>query len=52
MNCNSVKELTALYLYGELPAREEDDFEQHVHGCATCRGVLDRDAGAYVPRGR
>ncbi len=43
MNCNSVKELTALYLYGELPAREEDDFEQHVHGCGACRSALDRE---------
>ena len=43
MNCNSVKELRALYLYGELPAQEEDDFEQHVHACSACRSDLDSE---------
>ena len=43
MNCDSVKELTALYLYGELAAQEEDQFEQHVHGCAACGAALERE---------
>ena len=43
MNCDSVKELTALYLYGELAAQEEDHFEQHVHGCAACGAALERE---------
>jgi hypothetical protein len=47
MNCDSVKELSPLYLYGELAAREEDDFEQHVHGCPTCRANLDREKSLH-----
>ena len=43
MNCDSVKELTALYLYGELAAQEEDRLEQHVHGCSACRMALERE---------
>ena len=47
MNCDLVKELTALYLYGELAAQEEDGFEQHVHGCAACRAALDREKALH-----
>jgi hypothetical protein len=43
MNCDFVKELTPLYLYGELAATEEEDFEQHVHVCAACRSEIGRE---------
>jgi hypothetical protein len=42
MNCDSATELIALYLYGELAAQEEEDLEEHLHGCAGCRQALDR----------
>lgn len=42
MNCESVRELSDLYLYGELAGREEDEIEQHLHDCAACRGAFDR----------
>lgn len=42
MNCESVRELADLYLYGELAGQEEDNFEQHLHVCEGCRAELDR----------
>ena len=42
MNCEKVGDLADLYLYGELAGAEEDEVEQHLHGCAACRTELDR----------
>jgi anti-sigma-K factor RskA len=42
MNCELAGELADLYLYGELESRQEEEFEQHVHGCAGCRTALER----------
>src|SRR5437016_14286403 len=42
MNCDSSTELMDLYLYGELTGRQEEELEQHLHGCAACQSALDR----------
>jgi len=42
MTCNSAIEWMDLYLYGELAAQEEEEFEQHLHGCRACGAVLER----------
>jgi len=42
MNCESVNELADLYLYGELESGQEEELEQHAHGCPACRSSLDR----------
>jgi len=42
MRCESIRELSDLYLYGELEPRQEDDFEQHLHECAACQTAVDR----------
>ncbi len=42
MNCQTVSDLADLYLYGELAGAEEEDVEQHLHGCPRCRTELDR----------
>jgi hypothetical protein len=47
MNCDSVKERIALYVYGELAAQEEEELEQHLHGCDRCRTALDRQKALH-----
>jgi hypothetical protein len=47
MTCESVRELTDFYLYGELAGQEEDGIEQHLHGCAACRTALDRQRALH-----
>ena len=47
MKCESVKELAGLYLYGELAGQEEEDVEQHLHGCGPCRTELDRQKALH-----
>src|SRR5579862_3786664 len=42
MNCETVCDRADLYLYGELAGAEEEDVEQHLHGCPACRTELDR----------
>jgi len=42
MNCESVGELADLYLYGELESGQEEELEQHAHGCAACRSAIER----------
>ena len=42
MKCESVRELADLYLYGELASQQEEEFEQHLHGCAACQTAVDR----------
>jgi hypothetical protein len=42
MNCDRVIESIPLYWYGELPAGEEEQIEQHVQGCPACRRELER----------
>ncbi|MBK9166019.1 MAG: HEAT repeat domain-containing protein [Bryobacterales bacterium] len=41
MNCTEVLDALALYLYGELPPRAEEEVEAHLHGCPACRDALD-----------
>ncbi len=47
MNCESIGKLADLYLYGELAGQEEEDFEQHLHGCAQCRAEVDRRSSLH-----
>jgi hypothetical protein len=47
MNCESVLELSGLYLYGELAGQQEEDLEQHLHGCPACRTELDRQKSLH-----
>ena len=47
MNCVSVTELIDLYLYGELPSEQEEEFEQHSHDCAACRAALEKRREAH-----
>jgi hypothetical protein len=47
MNCESIGKLADLYLYGELAGQEEEDFEQHLHGCYTCRAELERRSALH-----
>lgn len=48
MTCDSVGQLIPLYFYGELTPEEEDQVEQHLHGCAACTRELDRQRGLAV----
>jgi hypothetical protein len=41
-NCPEVKDLLALYLYGELSFDEEERVESHLDACAGCRKALER----------
>lgn len=41
MKCESITELIPLYLYGELTSQQEEDLEEHVHGCVSCRRELE-----------
>src|SRR5260370_26926956 len=47
MNCESVQESADLYLYGELAGQEEENIEQHLHGCPACRTELDRQKALH-----
>jgi hypothetical protein len=47
MNCESVQELSDLYLYGELAGQQEEDLEQHLHGCPACQTELDRQKSLH-----
>jgi len=42
MTCNSAAEQMDLYLYGELASQQEEELEQHVHGCRDCSAALQR----------
>ena len=42
MNCESAATLVDLYLYGELEAQREEEFESHLHGCESCKASLAR----------
>jgi anti-sigma factor RsiW len=37
MKAHYPEERLALYIEGDLPAREQDEFDAHILGCATCR---------------
>jgi len=52
MTCESVSNLIPLYFYGELTPDEEDLVEQHMHECAQCALVMDRQRslGAALDR--
>ncbi|MBM3775160.1 MAG: hypothetical protein FJW37_08360 [Acidobacteria bacterium] len=43
MNCESVVERLAFYVYGELDAGEGEALEQHLEGCGECRDELERE---------
>ena len=38
MNCDSIGDHADLYLYGELPSAQEEEFEQHLHECDATGG--------------
>lgn len=42
MNCDAVRDLLPLYLYGEVPPEQEETIEQHVHECPACAAELSR----------
>ena len=42
MNCDTSPDRITLYLYGELDSEDEERFEQHLEGCALCRGEIER----------
>lgn len=42
MNCEGAVKGIPLYCYGELSAETEERLEEHLHGCAECRGELER----------
>lgn len=42
MNCDRVTEWIPLYWYGEMPAEEEEQLEQHLQVCPACRRELER----------
>jgi len=48
MTCESVSSLIPLYFYGELPADEEDRVEQHLHECAECSRLLERQRSLAI----
>ncbi len=41
MNCESANRQLFLHLYGELSFDEEEALEQHLEGCAACRGEMN-----------
>jgi hypothetical protein len=43
MNCESIKERIALYLYDELDPAEHEQVETHVEACADCALVLTEE---------
>jgi hypothetical protein len=47
-NCPEVKDLFALYLYGELSFDEEERVESHLDACAGCRKALERQREVQV----
>jgi predicted anti-sigma-YlaC factor YlaD len=47
MNCESVKRLLSLYLYGELSFDEEELVAQHLDQCAGCRQDLQREQAMH-----
>lgn len=48
INCAAVKELFALYLYGELSFDEEERVESHLDGCVGCSKALERQREVRV----
>jgi hypothetical protein len=42
MSCDAVTNLIPLYYYGELAPDDEDQLDQHLHECATCREEMER----------
>jgi len=42
MSCNEVRDLAALYLYGEVSAEQEEAVEQHIHTCGVCAAEMAR----------
>lgn len=47
-NCAPVRDLFALYLYGELSFDEEERVESHVDACAACRAALERQREVHA----
>lgn len=46
--CADVKDMFALYLYGELSFDEEERVESHMDGCGDCRRALERQREVQV----
>ena len=42
MNCDEGSKSIPLYFYGELEPSEEERVEEHLEGCESCRGELER----------
>ena len=41
MNCDSVTDLISLYYYGELTPDQEDQLDEHLHGCSDCSHQME-----------
>jgi hypothetical protein len=48
MSCQQYEELFPLYLYGELPAAEEESVEAHCAVCASCAAALERERALHA----
>jgi len=43
MNCDSVSKSLSLFLYGELPLEEEQEFQDHLEACPACRKAFEAE---------
>jgi predicted anti-sigma-YlaC factor YlaD len=48
MNCDSVRNLFSLFLYGELGFEEEEAVHRHLEGCSACRAGLERERAMHA----
>jgi hypothetical protein len=43
MTCDSARQSFSLYLYGELDFQHEEELDQHLDGCASCKDAMERE---------
>ncbi len=47
MTCEEVRKALSLFLYGELSLEQEQSFQDHLDGCASCRQALDEERALH-----
>ncbi len=47
MNCDSVRDLLSMFLYGELSFEQEEAVHLHLEGCSACRAALERERALH-----
>jgi hypothetical protein len=47
MNCEAVNRNLSLFLYGELSIEEEQEFQDHIEACGTCRGAFEQEKAIH-----